>query len=176
MDNSKLVFLVLFYFATASCLKVSSTGRNYQTTRNNFKPHFQQINQLVSVAAASTTTTTTTTETPGLSKSSSNGFDRIELLKSLVQRELAKRINVCYQRFQRCSQQLSATICASPSAQIPFYLWTRDIASDIMNGEDDDHDRDVKCSPHLIKKMATTIGNDNLAKRRMFMLWMNSGV
>ena len=170
MDISKLVFLVLFYFATVSCLNLPSTGSKFQTTRNHFKPHFKQINQLVSVAAS------TTTETPGLSKSSSNGFDRIELLKSLVQRELAKRINVCYQRFQRCSQQLSATICASPSAQIPFYLWTRDIASDIMNGEDDDHDRDVKCSPHLIKKMATTIGNDNLAKRRMFMLWMNSGV
>ena len=60
-------------------------------------------------------------------------------LQDKVRNELSHRINICHDRFQRCSEQLSRDFCASNSRKFSFYLWAKMLAKQIMEGNDGIH-------------------------------------
>ena len=43
-----------------------------------------------------------------------------------------ERINLCYKRFQRCSQILNPGFCATSANKSSFYIWARKIAGNIL--------------------------------------------
>ena len=48
-------------------------------------------------------------------------------------------VNVCHNRFQRCSKHLSPVFCANYTNQYNFYIWARKLAKRIMKGNDGIH-------------------------------------
>lgn len=79
-------------------------------------------------------------------------------LKKLFRTEYTRQVHICYARFQLCSRQLSAAFCASPVKNIAFYLWAHKMATNIMEGTHDGQ-KDVKCSPALIKAISERGGD-----------------
>ena len=66
-------------------------------------------------------------------------------LQNKVRNQLQHRINVCYDRFQRCSKQLSSEFCIGTTRNISFYLWAKKLAHEIMNGNDG-----IRCPDQLL--------------------------
>ena len=60
-----------------------------------------------------------------------------------------KRIQVCYDRFQKCSQKFNAPFCAiSGSNPGGFYAWAHQIADSIMKGTAKEN---ISCSPEILQ-------------------------
>ena len=74
-----------------------------------------------------------------------------EILNHAIRRQFFHQFNICHDRFQRCSRLLAPAFCATPSSNIVFYLWARNLANDIMEGVKDGH-TNVKCSPVLLQR------------------------
>ena len=109
-----------------------------------------------------------------LSSSSSSTFrftKRINRLKIIVRQEINRKINICFKRFQQCSQKLSPSICSSPGS-MTFYVWARKMAKAIMNGLGDENNEMV-CYPEIIRQMVATV-KSNVIQEKMFVLWLNS--
>ena len=68
-------------------------------------------------------------------------------LQQKVRQEVSKKIKICYERFQKCSAELSAEFCANSSQSFSFYLWAKQLARDIMAGSDGMH-----CPDELLQK------------------------
>ena len=167
-----LVLFSLFFFSTfvvsgEKTWEQSNVGRRFQLVSKqvrNLIEASKQINSLKSSSLLKTKTTTTRKLSP------------LERLKMTVRRRFNRKIDICYERFQRCSEQFSPTFCASSPQSIPFYIWARNIAKEIMNGSDDTSSTtsNVSCSPEVVRRMALLV-NSKVRNRELFSLWMNSG-
>ena len=163
-----LFFFSIFVVSGEKITKKRSVGRRFQLVSKqvrNLIEASKQINSLKSSSLLKTKTTTTTTKlTP------------LERLKMIVRRRFNRKIDICYERFERCSEQFSPTFCASSSQSIPFYIWARNIAKEIMNGYDDtsSNTSNVSCSPEVVRQMVLLV-NNKVRNRELFSLWMNSG-
>ena len=73
-----------------------------------------------------------------------------EKFKQFLTREFIRQANICLRRLKSCSKQLSPEFCASPTQNIAFYVWAREMALNIMGGAEDGQTK-VKCSPLFIK-------------------------
>ena len=71
-------------------------------------------------------------------------------LRFSIRRSFFRQVNICTERFIRCSQHLSPEFCASPTTHLTFYFWARNVAKDIMESDSDGH-IGVKCSPDFVK-------------------------
>ena len=112
----------------------SAIGKpNFLEIQQSFKPKLATIQSIISAKPSQQSATMT-------------------ILRKYLRRELARKVNVCYRRFKRCSKQLSAAFCASPTSNLSFYVWARNMAKDIMEGQGDKYEN-VKCSPTLVKKL-----------------------
>ena len=109
----------------------------------------------------------------GSDKWSSAKISSIEQMKLMVRREFLKITHVCYRRFQKCANQLSAAFCASPTKNITFYIWARKFAEDIMNGYGEGENSNIKCSQELVQKMVGTANSTQKKKRQRFIDLMN---
>ena len=116
-----------------------------------FLTNFRPLEYPTSPTTTALPTTTTTTMSP------------VKHLKILIRQEFLRKINICYSRFQRCSRQLSPEFCASPTINFTFYLWARNLATNIMEGIDDGH-RNVKCSSQFVRNVLLR-EKTNAAKR-----------
>ena len=99
---------------------------------------------------------------------------RMNQLKMSVRNEFIRTISICYDRFQRCSKQLSPTFCASTTKNITFYIWARKVADSIMEGDWDNYGN-AKCIPAQIKAMANVLNISGLEKQPQSSLWANIG-
>ena len=137
------LFIFLCYFLKQSqCMKRMS----FQDIRNEFKPKFDLWETIGQVQS--------NTVEPKQSQPISSRMSSLEMFKLKARQIFMRQVDICYRRFQRCSQQLSAAFCASTTKSVTFYVWARNVAEDIMNGHGDDDERFayVKCSPGLLKK------------------------
>ena len=82
--------------------------------------------------------------------------------------------SICFDRFQRCSQQLSATFRASSTKNLTFYIWARNVADNIMNGHGDKYHA-VKCYPDQISAMAKALNIASLQTQPTSRLWLSIG-
>ena len=137
-----IIFLYFFSLAKSSGLK--SKGNTFREIQNQFKPYFKQMKQLVD--------TTKSVAVSEKNEVDANSISSLEILKLKFRLAFKRQVNICYERFQRCSEQLSAAFCASSTKNITFYLWARNVAEEIMNGHSDDEKYPtVKCSPELLR-------------------------
>ena len=95
--------------------------------------------------------------------------------KMALQQGFIRKIGICYERFQRCSAQLSAEFCASPTNGLAFYMWAHKYAYNVMNGGDDGFGSSVKCYPGQVIAMAKVLDIGDAENQAMFNLWMSIG-
>ena len=74
---------------------------------------------------------------------------KMQLLNK-VRREITQKINICFDRFKRCSETLSPQFCANYDKNLSFYLWAKKLANEIMEGTDG-----MKCPDELLQKFLT---------------------
>ena len=86
-------------------------------------------------------------------KNSNNNSKFETTIKKLeILQNLAQKMAVCYDRFQRCASRLSPSFCASPIKGFTFYIWARKMAHGIMSGQDDNFEN-IHCTPDFIRSM-----------------------
>ena len=95
--------------------------------------------------------------------------------KMALQQGFIQKIGICYERFRRCSVQLSAKFCASPTNGLAFYMWAHKYAYNIMNGGDDGYGSSVKCYPGQVIAMAKVLNIGDAENQAMFHLCMSIG-
>ena len=69
-------------------------------------------------------------------------------------KNIVTNVEVCYDRFKRCSSELSPAFCGGFGQNVSFYIWARQWA-DYLLQQSGSH-RNVKCSQGLLKIFATT--------------------
>ena len=99
---------------------------------------------------------------------------RMAQMKMALRNAFLRTISICYDRFQRCSEQLSATFCASTTKNVTFYIWARTVADNIMNGQGDKNG-DVKCYPAQIKAIVNVLNIKRLKNQPKSNLWFSIG-
>ena len=152
-----LVTICFLFLISNAWSQQLATGKKltYSAIRNSFVAKSKQIADFVANIQpfencnSSTQTKETETNDPLKPVVSMTYINR---LKWIVRQKFKER--VCYQRFQRCSEQLSAAFCASWTKNLTFYLWARNMAQEIMNGSEDGF-RTIKCSLELLNHFST---------------------
>ena len=84
--------------------------------------------------------------------SNDNSKSETTIKKLEILQNLAQKMAVCYDRFQRCASRLSPSFCASPIKGFTFYIWARKMAHGIMSGQDDNFEN-IHCTPDFIRSM-----------------------
>ena len=161
-----IVFFVSFNFIQTIAMNSERDRRN-RILKNRFKTISSQIRNLMEASKQ-----LRSPKSPKSSTAVQSSSKQIDRLKQVVRREFTRKINICYQRFQRCSRQLSPSICSS-SGNLTFYIWARNIAKEIMNGLGDENNSKAMCTPEIVRQMVLTVYGSN-SKRKMFSLWLNS--
>ena len=104
----------------------------------------------VNSAAQQSPESSTSSPIVALKTTTNNSNTTIKKLEIL--QNLAEKMAVCYDRFQRCATRLSPSFCASPIKGFTFYIWARKMAHGIMSGQDDTFEN-IHCTPNFIRSM-----------------------
>ena len=138
-----LCILSYCFFVSFSSEIFATRVGSFREIQHEFKPLARRWEVIIQTESAN----------KGRQSDSKPKISSLEMFKLKARQIFMRQVDICYRRFQRCSQQLSAAFCASSTKNITFYLWARNVADDIMNGHgNNDKAYDVKCSPALLRK------------------------
>ena len=142
--NLKLALFYLSFFSNFAIYQVFATeppkNVNFQSLRKTFSNKTTQMQNLVLAARLQ-----------NQAKINNGSITPVERLKVLVRLAFRQNVGVCLKRFQKCSEHLSPSFCASTTENITFYIWARQLAADVMNGHGVDQNKNVKCSKELLR-------------------------